>query len=110
MNFDKIHNVSQMQLSVVLTARFIMILICTQFIFGPCKIIVKKLFNKDLSLLKVTHYLLRHTPKIAEIVSELTQLPIQKTGTMKALARYCSYDKRQRTNYEQNINALFPLS
>ena len=110
MNFDKIHNVSQIQLSVILTARFIMILICTQFIFGPCKTIVKILFDKDLSLLKVTHYLIRHTPKIAEIIFELTRYPFQKTETMKTLARYCSYDKRERANFEQNINALFSLS
>jgi len=71
MNFDEIHNVSQIQLLVILTARFIMILICTQFIFRPCKAIVKKIFNKNLSLLKVTHYLLRHTSKIIEIIMEL---------------------------------------
>ena len=73
MNFDEIHNVSQIQLLAIITARFITILICicTQFIFRPCKAIVKKIFNKNLSLLKVTHYLLRHTSKIIEIIMEL---------------------------------------
>jgi len=110
MNFDEIHNVSQIQLLVILTARFIMILICTQFIFRPCKAIVKKIFNKNLSLLKVTHYLLRHTSKIIEIILELSEYPFQKTETMKSLARYCSYDRRKRINFEQDMNTLFPLS
>jgi hypothetical protein len=110
MNFDKIHNVSQIQLSVILIARFIMILICTQFIFRPCNIIVKKIFNKELSLLKFTHYLLRHTQKIIEIILELYECTFQKTEIMKVLARYCSYDKRKRINFEQDMNTLFPLS
>ena len=76
MNFDKIHNVSQIQLSVILIARFIMILICMHLIFRPCKTIVKKIFDKDLSLLKVTHYLLRHTNKIIDVILELQKCPL----------------------------------
>jgi hypothetical protein len=108
MNFDKIHNVSQVQLSVILIARFIMILICTQFIFRPCKAIVKKMFNKDLSLLKITHYLMRHQKKIIDIILELYKCPLKKNETMKVLARYCSYDKRKRINFEQDMITLFP--
>lgn len=110
MNFDKIHNVSQIQLSVILVARFIMILICTQFIFSPCKSVIKKLFNKDLSLLKVTHYLIRHPGKIINLIFELYECPFKKNETIKVLARYCSYDKRKRINFEQDMITLFLLS
>lgn len=58
MNLDKIHIISKTQLYVIITARFIMILICSQVIFSPCKTIIKKTLNKDLSLIKITHYLM----------------------------------------------------
>ncbi len=110
MSFDKIHNVSEIQLSVILIARFIMILICTQFIFRPCKAIVKKIYHKELSLLKVTHYLLRNKEKIIAIINVISKEPSQENEIMKALARYCSYDRRKRMNFEQDIEALFFLS
>ena len=46
MAFDKIHEVSKMQLNVILMAWFIMILICSQYIFAPCKQLIKKRFKK----------------------------------------------------------------
>ncbi|PIV58179.1 MAG: IS4/IS5 family transposase, partial [Bacteroidetes bacterium CG02_land_8_20_14_3_00_31_25] len=52
----------------------------------------------------------RHTSKIIEIILELSEYPFQKTETMKSLARYCSYDRRKRINFEQDMNTLFPLS
>ena len=59
MGFDKIHNVSGVQLKVLLLARFIMIT-CIQCIFNRCKEIIKTDFRTDLSLLKLTKYLIRH--------------------------------------------------
>ena len=91
-------------------ARFIMILICTQYIFRPCKTIVKNIFNKDLSLIKVTHYLMRNPTKIIEIILELCEYSEKPSRTINAIARYCSYDKRNRINYEQARNNYFLLS
>lgn len=42
MEFSKIHNVSKIQLYLILYARFIMIKICIQHIFSPARIIIKK--------------------------------------------------------------------
>lgn len=110
MSFESIHQVSAIQLSIILLSRLIMIIILTQFIFSPCKSLIKKIFKKNLSLLKVTRYLSRNPQKIIEIISELTHDNLNCSNAITALARYCSYDKRKRSNYEQEIDALFPLS
>ena len=108
MGFDRIHNVSQNQLSVILIARFIMIVICTQFIFKPCKTIIKTTLNKDLSLMKITHYLIRHPKKLIQIILDLYGHPDKPGETIKTMSRYCSYDKRQkRTHYEQDLERAF---
>jgi hypothetical protein len=110
MGFDKIHNVSRIQLNVILMARFIMILICSQIIFSPCKLVIKQKLNQTLSLVKVTRYLTRNPNKIINIIIELSRTAEKLDITIKALARYCSYDKRKRPNFEQEMDVLFSLS
>jgi hypothetical protein len=107
MAFDKIHNVSRVQLNVLLLGRFIMVLICTQLIFWRCRPIVKMDFNRDLSLLKLTKYLLRHTMKIVSVLAEINDPDKRSQLSIKAVARLCVYDKRKRRNYQQKIEALF---
>lgn len=107
MGFDKIHNVSKIQLNVLLLARFIMIVVCTQLIFGRCRPIVKTDFNRDLSLLKLTKYLLRHPIKIVSILKEINDSDKRTAGGIRAVAKFCVYDKRRkRLNYQQKIDAL----
>lgn len=107
MAFDKIHNVSRVQLNVLLLGRFIMVLICAQLIFWRCRPIVKMDFNRDLSLLKLTKYLLRHTMKIVSVLAEIND-PDKRSGlSIKAVAKFCTYDKRKRLNYHQKIEAIF---
>lgn len=108
MGFDKVHNVSQNQLSVIIMARFIMVIICTQFIFKPCRTIVKSTWNKDLSLMKTTHYLIRHPNKLVQIIADLSAFPEKPSETIKIMARYCSYDKRKRSNYQQDLEMVLP--
>lgn len=110
MGFTQIHNVSQIQLSVLLIARFIMILICSQLIFKPCRIIIKKHLQKDLSMMKLTKYLVRNPSKIMEIVRELNEYNGEIENQISVLARYCSYDKRKRKNFQQEMELTFPLS
>jgi len=107
MGFAKIHNVSSIQLKVWLLARFIMIIICAQLIFIHCRLIVNAAFNKDLSLLKLTNYLLRNTIKIANIMEEINNFEQKPGRCIMALAKFCTYDKRNRRNYQQKIDDLF---
>lgn len=111
MEFNKIHNVSKLQLIVLLLARFVMIIICFQLIFQPCRTIIKKQLSKDLSLIKVTHYLIRNSNKIIDIIRELRQYPGNIKKSISTLAKYCSYDKRRkRLNFEQEMDKLYTLS
>lgn len=107
MGFSKIHNVSKIQLNVWLLARFIMIIICAQLIFRSCRLIIKTEFNSNLSLLKLTNYLLRNTIKIANIMVEINNFTQKSGECIKALAKYCTYDKRSRRNYQQKMDDLF---
>ncbi len=72
MEFSKIHNVSKTQLSIILFARFIMIIICIQYIFSPARMIIIKHLEKFLSMLKVVRYLIKNPTKIISIVKELS--------------------------------------
>ena len=107
MGFHKIHNVSKAQLDVWLIARFIMIIICAQLIFKSCRLIIKTDFNRDLSMLKLTKYLLRHTIKIILVMEEINNKDENDRGSIKALAKFCTYDKRKRRNYQQKMDDLF---
>lgn len=111
MGFSKIHNVSNIQLQIILMARFIMILICTQYIFSPCRVRVKKYFNKYLSLIKTVRYLIKNSHIIINLINELNSLSMTPGDSIIKLSKYCTYDKRKdRLNYEQQIERLFSLS
>lgn len=107
MGFANIHNVSKSQLYILLYARFIMIIIAFQHIFKPCRKIIKKLLNKNISLFKVTQYLTKNPNRINKILKEICQYSTKLTPSIAALAKYCSYDKRKRLNFQQEIDLIF---
>jgi hypothetical protein len=107
MEFSKIHNVSQTQLLLILYARFIMIIIFIQYIFSPARMITKKHLKKGLSMIKVVRYLIKNTSKIIQIVTAIENYSDKLCYHLNALARYCSYDKRIRTNFEQEFDEAF---
>lgn len=108
MAFDRIHNVSKTQLWAILWARIIMIIICTQFVFAPCRILIKASLNKDLSLMKVLHYLVRNRQKISLILIELKNISNGSFSHIKNLAKYCSYEKRlKRSNFQLDMQIIY---
>jgi len=107
MEFSKIHNVSKKQLSLILYARFIMIIIYIQYIFSPARMIIKKQLKKKLSMIKVVRYLIKNTSKIIQIAKAIENFKGKLCYHLIALARYCSYDKRVRANFEQEFDAAF---
>lgn len=106
MGFSKIHNVSVIQLHVILLARFIMIIIFTQYFFKQCRLIVKKHLSKYLSLLKVTNYLVKHLEKINKISCEIINYKGAISTSIRILAKYCSYETRERLNDEQKMDIM----
>jgi hypothetical protein len=94
-SFAKVHRVSESQLRVLLTARFIMIVVLYQALFLPLTRLAQATTANVLSLLKFMRY----------ITSNLNRIPIlmncssPANGSFRALLRYCVYDKRKRPNF-----------
>jgi hypothetical protein len=107
MEFSKIHNVSKKQLSLILYARFIMIIIYIQYIFSPARMIIKKHLKKELSMIKVVRYLIKNSSKILQIAKAIEHFKNKLCYHLQALARYCSYDKRVRANFEKEFDLAF---
>lgn len=109
MEFSKIHNVSKSQLSFILYARFIMAIIFIQYIFSSANMIIKEHLKNGLSMIKVVRYLTKNTSKIIQITKEIASFKDKLCYHLQSLARYCSYDKRVRSNFEQEFgNAFLP--
>jgi DDE family transposase len=107
MEFSKIHNVSKSQLSFILYARFIMVIIFIQYIFSPARMIIKEHLDIGLSMIKVVRYLTKNSSKIIQIAKEIVNYKHKLCHHLQTLARYCAYDKRLRTNFEQEFDAAF---
>lgn len=103
--FSKIHTVSQNQLSIILYARFIMIIICIQYIFSPARKMTAGKSAKGLSMLKVVRYLMKNPAKMSGLMKAIKNKECQ-CREIKALEKYCSYEKRKRTNFEEDIENI----
>ncbi len=109
MQFDKVHNVSENQLRILLIARFIMIVICTQHIYNPLHHRIKKEYKRMISMMKLHKYLMKNPEKIIEILSTLEKKSKSKKAKnlYGALVRYCTYDQRKRTNFHETALEAF---
>ncbi len=94
MAFDRVHNVSKIQLWVlpVVTGHHdnYRYTVCLY----PCRLLIKAGLNKDLSLMKVTHYLIRHPPKIIVILKDL-QKQGKPSPTVDVLAKFLLMTKEK---------------
>ena len=108
MEFAKIHNVSKTQLSIILFARFIMIIICIQYIYAPARKIIRQL-DKRLSVMKLVRYLMRNPVKILMIVEEIQRFKARVNHHISSLAKYCCYETRKRKNFEFYLDHILSL-
>jgi hypothetical protein len=102
-NFDKVHQVSENHLRILLIARLIMISIYFQHAFVPLDHAILRHSNKQLSLMKFMRYL-RQNP------SQLPRLLVKglwNIHLLDAVARFCTYDKRKRRNFVDNVHSIF---
>lgn len=108
MNFSKIQNVSEKQLCVLLSARLIMIVLCTQYLYQSYCSRIYKNHGRDLSLIKVIKYICKNIEKLIPLIAGLENKDDIRCEMEEVLTRYCSYDKRKRCNFNQRFNSLFP--
>jgi hypothetical protein len=101
-SFDKIHNVSEKQLRVLLTARLIMIVIIYQRLFRPLSLKIKNISKKRLSLMKFS----RHIQKNINFIFKVIDIQNISEKTIKAVIRFCTYDSRKRNNFETQLEQI----
>jgi hypothetical protein len=101
-SFAKIHRVSESQLRILLTARFIMIVAWYQNLFVPLTRLVQTKTNRVLSLMQFMRYITRNLIRIPEL---LTCSAVESAG-FRALRLYCVYDKRKRPNFVERTQRI----
>jgi len=102
-SFSKLHQVSENQLRILLTARLIIISLCFHHAYVPLCSAILRHAKKQLSLMKFMRYV-RQNP------TQMLRLLLQRLWTkqlLDAVARYCTYDQRKRRNFVDNVHALF---
>lgn len=107
MHFDHIQNVSKHQLIITIIMRMIMFLIISQLIYNPSKRLINTKLQRNLSLLKLTKYLIRNPIKIASLLKDLKKNDDAIALSISIIARHCVYEKRTRQNFEQQICMLY---
>ncbi len=102
LQFNKIHNVSAEQLTVLLYARFIMI--CVVFIHGydKFKSLLFSRKNKELSLLKFIRFVMRNLTNFLESCLSVRN----EMKFINIIEKYCAYETRRRKNYNQQCKSI----
>ena len=100
--FDQVHQVSEKQLRLLLTARLIMLVLAFQGAFVPLCAAVLRHAHKQLSLMKFMRYLSQNPDQLPSL------LAANRWGIrlLNALSRFCTYDQRVRQNFVQGMQAL----
>lgn len=104
-SFDRIHNVSSHQLRVLLNARLIMITSINHCIFNPLSEKLKRIVDKQMSMMKFMQYIRKNL----DVMSRLVNTNKISHKSIKALVRYCTYDKRRRSNFESTFEKALLL-
>ena len=101
-NFQKVHNIPEIQLRVLLQARLIMITLAYERLFLPLLGQLYRTSGKIVSLLKFMRYITQNLPLLPRILNS-PRLPPQLCGDLQ---RYCTYEKRNRPNFMTAMEAI----
>jgi len=102
-NFSRVHQVSENHLRILLTARLIMISICFHNAYVPLFNAIKHRTQQHLSLIKFMRYVCQNPSQLPTLVAQR----LWSNSLLKAIARYCAYDKRKRSTFVDNLLAVF---
>lgn len=107
LNFDKIHNVSYIQLKILLHTRFLVIVLINN-IHSLTKPIIRTVFNKHISFLKLTNFLSSSIGRIEMILDLLEKNKFENSVLINSIKQKCTYDERSdRTNFEESLIKIF---
>ena len=80
-----------------------MISICFHHAYVPLCRAIRPHSTQSISLMKFMHYVCKNPGQLPTLlVPRLWNTPL-----LKAIARYCTYDKRKRRNFVNNVQAIF---
>jgi hypothetical protein len=94
-NFQKLHNIPEIQLRVLLKARLIMITISYQRLFVPLFRQLDSTSGKTVSLIKLMRYITQNL----ELLPKYLNSSVPPPRILNAVLRYCTYEKRRRPNF-----------
>lgn len=103
LRMHRIHNVSANQLRALLIARMIVLAAGMRDVFHRAREAVLKLCQKDLSMIKTFRFIAAGRMTIAEFGQALSQGP-RLNSQLERLARYCTYDRRRRENFNEKCD------
>lgn len=98
-SFEKFHNISENHLRILITARFIMIVIFTHQIYVPWSAIIKNKYKRDVSLLKLFCFLIKNIEQIIMFLESMCNE--NRCVAEQIILKFCMYDKRERLNFMQ---------
>ena len=106
LSFDKIHIVSEIQLRLILIARFIAISLFYEKIYNPLLQRVYRENRKIVSLMKLMRYISRNLSAIPRLLNAVSG----SVKCLKFIEQYCIYDKRKRLNFiEKELKILMTI-
>ena len=103
LSFDKIHIVSEIQLRLILIARFMAVLLFYEKLYTPLLYRVYRENQKIVSLMKLIRYISRNLNALPQLIGAISG----SVRCLKVITQYCTYDRRKRPNFiEKEINIL----
>lgn len=106
LNFDVIHQVSETQLRILLTARLLVVTALTSWLYPKCRHILGKILGRELSLLKFLNHLSKKPGHVGLLSRCLKQTSTLSAALCHMLGKYCCYDSRTRRNFSQICDAM----
>lgn len=106
MSFHLLHRVSKLQVEILLKARLLLITCATNILHGPLAAALRSRYGRRLSLLKFMRYLSLAPANFLRALRCLSSGDALTHIFLKALVRYCCYDKRKRQNFSKIWEAL----
>jgi uncharacterized membrane protein YhaH (DUF805 family) len=100
--FDQLHHVSERQLSVLLTARLIIISLSYYGAYTPLYNAILLGINKQLSLMKFMRYVQKNLAQLPQMLNPQQWTPV----FLDAIGYYCSYDNRRRDHFIDNLTSI----
>jgi len=101
LDFATVHRLCATQLRILLTAKLMLSAAWAHHLYGPCVRRVRESQGRELSLLKFIRYLAHHPQMAGPLAAMLEGDTEHEQRTLRAMVKYCCYDKRKRANFNQ---------